>query len=198
MGVFKIEDRGVIPQTRIKYANVKDGKESHDEEKLEFLLFTNPKIFPVDEFTDGEAGDWIPLARQISLKNHHGILDILATDDVGNIYIVECKLKYNKGEMKTIRSQLINYVSAFWNESNNDCEKFWEWFCNVIQKTRNKKLEEILTEHNQDPDEIDKIIKSMKKNFQDDKIFLIYAVDHIAENLRITVDWHNKAANPQP
>ncbi len=196
MGLFKIKDGEAINQKRIKYAIVKDGKESHAEETLESLLFTNPKIFPVDEITGGEAGDWIPLARQISLKNHHGTLDIIATDDVGNIYIVECKLKYNT-DMKTIRSQLTNYVSGFWSESNKDFDKFWEWFCNVIQKTHNKKLEEILKEHRQDPDEIDKIINSIKKNFNDDKIFLIYAVDHIAENLREAVDWHNKAVNPQ-
>ena len=40
-----------------------------------------------------------------------GRLDIFATDGVGNIYIVECKLNSNN-EMKTIRSQINNYAAG--------------------------------------------------------------------------------------
>ena len=119
LGIFSIDDEKVEEKYFLKYMvkNQDTGKEEHKESLLQNLIFDNPDLFPVDEISGADTKKWIPLAQEIKLREQQGILDILATDGVGNIYIVECKLYYNK-DMKTIRSQMSNYASAFYSDVN--------------------------------------------------------------------------------
>jgi hypothetical protein len=175
-----------------------DGKLKNDESLLERLIFENPKLFPVGDIAD--SGGWIPLVTQLDIRKH-GILDILATDNDGHIYIVECKLSYNTHDMKIIRGQISDYVSGLWARKNSEYgmmeekfEEFWKWFCKEIEKGRDgKKLENILEEF--EVDSIDDTIELMKRNFKEDKIICVFAVDAITEGLRESVKWHNNPVN---
>jgi len=177
MGVF-VENGGKIEsKSEIKFEG------SKKEEELEELLFCNPIIFPVNQVA--ESPTWIPLSRQISIKNH-GILDILATDSDGNIYIVECKIKGNQ-DMKTIRGQITDYVAGLWIERGS-----WDSFLKSIEEKSfgNKRLDVILKE-NMDED-IQDTLDNIKQNFEDGKYFLVYAIDQITPGLRDVINWHNE------
>jgi len=119
MGVFIKNNEKFEPKKEIQF------KGNKKEEELEKLIIVNPNIFPVNQIA--EASTWIPLGNQIGISNH-GKLDILATDDVGNIYVVECKIKGNQ-DMKTIRGQITDYVAGLWREKDS-----WENFLNKIKK----------------------------------------------------------------
>jgi len=154
---------------------------SKKEEELEKLIFDNPDIFPVNQIADSNT--WIPLARQIPIT-HHGSLDILAADNDGTIYIVECKIKGNS-DMKTIRGQITDYVAGLWRGRDS-----WDIFLNQIQDKSNKELKEILKEV-LDDDDIENTLENIKQNFEDGKYYLVYAVDQINPGLRDVIDWHN-------
>lgn len=197
MATFSFEDGIVNKKYPIEYVEIKDGISSHSEAMLEGLIFDHPEIFPVQQISGKITDVWIPLARQIELEGHQGILDILATDGVGNIYILECKLDYNS-EKKTLRSQINNYAAGFSKQKDiMGMEKFWDWLCDEIEKnsTDGQTLENILKNSSVGEDGVDGIIELMKKNFEEDKIRLVFAVDTITDQLRIEVEWWNEKVN---
>ena len=164
MATFSFEDGIVNKKYPIEYVEIKDGISRHSEDMLEGLIFDHPEIFPVQQISGKITDVWIPLARQIELEGHQGILDILATDGVGNIYILECKLDYNS-EKKTLRSQINNYAAGFSKQKDiMGMEKFWDWLCDEIEKnsTDGQTLENILKNSSVGEDGVDGIIELMK------------------------------------
>ena len=70
----------------------KDIENFKDEKNLEDLIVDHPEIIPISDISDNDK--FIPITRQMHVSNH-GDLDILGVDDIGNIYILECKLQDN-------------------------------------------------------------------------------------------------------
>ena len=201
MEVFSLDkERNAIPKEAKEYVVKKeDGTLGKGERVLQELIFQSPDMFPVDEISGGESGQWIPLAMEVELKGHQGRLDILGTDGSGNIYIFECKLHSN-AEMKTIHSQIGNYAAGFYKQKENmGLENFWEWFCESIKENSPDKqtLENILVNAGVGKEQVEKIIKLMKENLEEDKITLVYAVDKITAPLRNSIDWWNEKVEPQ-
>ncbi len=199
LGIFSIDENKKCTEFNLKDHpyQIRDeitGNLKNDETILQKLIFDNPKIFPVAEMTS-ETDKWIPLAREINVPGQHGTLDIIATDAIGSIYIVECKLRYNTGDMKTIRGQISDYASGIYKTSENDFDNFWKWLCKSIEAKTGKSLEQIL-EESKVPEPL-KIIESMKRNFQENKITLVFAVDQITSGLWDAVEWHNNAVNTE-
>jgi len=205
LGIFSIKDGQVDTMTYLPYETVKDGIISKDETILQELIFEKPELFPVKQITE-TTNQWIPLAREVNTTGgatgRHGILDIIATDDSGNIYIVECKLKYNTSDMKSIRGQISDYASAFYRHfknSKDDENVFnsrWKWFEDLIDNNESidGTLEDIL---NDVKVPIDETIESMKKNFKENRMILVFAVDEMTAGVWDAIDWHNNAVNPE-
>ena len=198
LGIFSVEDGQVDTKKWEPYVTYRDGKKSNDESILQKLIFDHPELFPVNQIADN-TDQWIPLTRELDttggVTGRHGILDILATDDSGNIYIVECKLRYNTGDMKSIRGQISDYTSAFYRHFKNDSDVGWKWFKDSIDNNPsiNGTLEDIL---NNAKVPVDETIESMKKNFKENRIILVFAVDAMTSGLWDAIDWHNNAVNP--
>ncbi len=199
MGVFKLQNKTLEPKKSKHYTIEIDDKIKNDETILERLIFENTNLFPVDDIA--KASTWIPLATQVDIDNH-GTLDIIATDDTGTIYIVECKLKYNTGDMKTIRGQITDYASGLWSKhysEDSDDSKFdifWTWFCETIENRSDskQKLEVILENAGAD---VEQTIDMMQNNFKDNKMTLVYVVDRMTRGIRDAVEWHNIVVNPK-
>jgi len=198
LGIFSVENGKVNTKKWEPYVTYTDGKKSNDESILQKLIFDHPDLFPVNQIADN-TDQWIPLTRELDttggVTGRHGTLDILATDDSGNIYIVECKLRYNTGDMKSIRGQISDYTSAFYRHFKNDDDVGWKWFKDSIDNNPsiNGTLEDIL---NNAKVPVDETIESMKKNFKENRIILVFAVDAMTSGLWDAIDWHNNAVNP--
>ena len=198
LGIFSLENGKVNTKKWEPYVAYRDGKKSNDESILQKLIFNHPDLFPVNEIADN-TDQWIPLTRELDttggVTGRHGTLDILATDDSGNIYIVECKLRYNTGDMKSIRGQISDYTSAFYRHFKNDGDMGWKWFKDAIDNNPSihGTLEDIL---NNAKVSVDETIESMKKNFKENRIILVFAVDAMTSGLWDAIDWHNNAVNP--
>jgi len=171
----------------------KDSKKKGEKELQEFI-FNFPTLFPVSEISGNETSIWIPLAQEIELDT--GRLDIFATDGVGNIYIIECKLNSNH-EMKTIRSQLDNYAAGISDKIKNlGLNDFWIWFCEEIKKnSKNHQTLEKIIEEKIGKDDVESVLKSMKNNFNENRNILVFAVDKITSNLRVSIDWWNNSVD---
>jgi len=171
----------------------KDSKKKGEKELQEFI-FKFPTLFPVSEISGNETSIWIPLAQEIELDT--GRLDIFATDGVGNIYIIECKLNSNH-EMKTIRSQLDNYAAGISDKIKNlGLNDFWIWFCEEIKKnSKNHQTLEKIIEEKIGKDDVESVLKSMKNNFNENRNILVFAVDKITSNLRVSIDWWNNSVD---
>ena len=171
----------------------KDSKKKGERELQEFI-FDFPTIFPVSEISGNETSIWIPLAQEMELDT--GRLDIFATDGVGNIYIVECKLNSNN-EMKTIRSQINNYAAGISEKIKNlELDDFWIWFREEIKK--NSKDQQTLEEKIEEKigkDDVESVLKSMKNNLKGNRNILVFAVDRITSNLRVDIDWWNNSVD---
>jgi len=218
LGIFSIEDGQVDNKKWKPYVTYKDGIKKNDESILQELIFDYPELFPVKQIAD-DTDQWIPLAREVDttggVTGRHGTLDILATDDSGNIYIVECKLRYNTSDMKSIRGQISDYTSAFYRQfkhsedDDNICSQCgnketrkdngikigWKWFKDSIDNNQSidGTLEDIL---NNAKVPVDETIESMKRNFKENRIILVFAVDEMTSGLWDAIDWHNNAVNP--
>ncbi len=199
MGVFNRYNESVTENESKPYGTEIDGKFKNDETLLERLIFENPGLFPVDDIA--KASTWIPLATQVHIDDH-GTLDIIATDNNGTIYIVECKLKYNTNDMKTIRGQITDYASGLWSKyysgdlDDSKFDAFWIWFCETIERNSDskQKLEVILENAGAD---VEQTIDMMQNNFKDNRMTLVYVVDRITRGIRDAVEWHNIAVNPK-
>ena len=198
LGIFSIEEE-VDAKIWLPYKTVKDGKKSNDETILQELIFEKPELFPVKQITE-TTDQWIPLAREVDTTSkgigRHGILDILATDGSGNIYIVECKLRYNTGDMKSIRGQITDYASAFYREAKISNDDGWKWFKDSIDNNTSidGTLEDILDDAKVP---IDETIESMKRSLKENRIILVFAVDVMTAGLWDAIDWHNNAVNTE-
>lgn len=164
------------------------------ERELQELIFDFPSLFPVSEISGNETSIWIPLAQEIELDT--GRLDIFATDGVGNIYIVECKLNSNN-EMKTIRSQITNYAAGISDKIINlEFNDFWIWFREEIKKnSKNQQTLEEIIEEKIGKDDVESVLKSMKNNLKENRNILVFAVDKITSNLRVPIDWWNNSVD---
>jgi len=186
----KIQRNGFTKINKEKGKN----KISQHESILQELLFKNPQI--ISE-TIGIT-QFIPLLREFNIKNH-GRIDILATDDEGHIYIIECKLS-NNPDGKSIRGQLTDYIAGIWSQCNktkNKDEKkfgeFWKYLCDEIKTSKfgkKEKLEDILNKK-QKSNSADDIKKNMQFNFRDNNMIGIFAVDEATSSIKERVDYHN-------
>jgi len=176
--------------------NIDEEKDSKKkgEKDLQDFIFDFPTIFPVSEISGNETSIWIPLVQEMELDT--GRLDIFATDGVGNIYIVECKLNSNK-EMKTIRSQITNYAAGISEKINNlEFDDFWIWFWDEIKKnSKNQQTLEEIIEEKIGKDDVESVLKSMKNNLKENRNILVFAVDKITSNLRVPIDWWNNSVD---
>ena len=172
----------------------KDSKKKNERELQEFI-FDFPALFPVSEISGNETSIWIPLAQEMELDT--GRLDIFATDGVGNIYIIECKLNSNKHEMKTIRSQINNYAAGISEKIINlEFDNFWIWFCEEIKKkSKNQQTLKKIIEEKIGKDDVESVLKSMKNNLKENRNILVFAVDKITSNLRVDIDWWNNSVD---
>ena len=147
MRVFQYDEKYELESKYFIEYKENDEEEGKSELVLQNFIFQNPKLFPVVECSGGSATRWIPIAMEITLEDNMGRLDIFATDNDGNVYILECKLEYNR-DQKTIRSQITNYAAGFRNQIGNTMgeDNFWEWLEDKIksQSPTNESLEEIL------------------------------------------------------
>ena len=138
----------------------KDPKKKNEKELQEFI-FDFPALFPVSEISGNETSIWIPLAQEMELDT--GRLDIFATDGVGNIYIIECKLNSNH-EMKTIRSQITNYAAGISDKIKNlGLDDFWIWLREEIKKnSKNQQTLEKIIGAKIGKDNVESVLQSMK------------------------------------
>jgi hypothetical protein len=82
-------------------------RSGHESEFEEFLV-EHFSVFPVQEITPG-ATVAVPIARQMVMEV--GKPDLLFLDDLGKLYLIDCKLVKNPEQRREVVAQLLEYRS---------------------------------------------------------------------------------------
>ena len=124
----------------------------------------------------------IKLANQF--KTNAGLLDVLAIDNSGNIYIIETKLHKN-GTKREIIAQVLDYASALWLEYRNNFKNFEDQFF----KTTNEHLSEFIEKKLGNYAEIK---DALEKNLNEGSFKFVTVWDEFDDELRDTINYLNQ------
>lgn len=97
-----IDDPGLLLERIESQAN-----DEKTEEWMQELLFSRPKLLPVDYFDESFA-PLIPIGREVATAS--GYIDNLYVSPVGKLTIVETKLWKNPEKHRTVVAQIIDYA----------------------------------------------------------------------------------------
>ena len=154
------------------------------EKKLEELIsdeniMTNMTLGPDEDLT------LIKLANQF--KTNAGLLDVLAIDNSGNIYIIETKLHKN-GTKREIIAQVLDYASALWLEYRNNFKNFEDQFYETTNKHLSEHIEEKLGGYSE-------IRDALEKNLNEGSFKFVTVWDEFDDKLRDTINYLNQKSD---
>ncbi|WP_297437479.1 hypothetical protein, partial [Thermococcus sp.] len=93
-----------------------------NEAYLQNYIAENPELIPLEEI-HSENRNFIVTIREFGTSS--GSIDIMAIDNVGDIYIIETKLSKNADKRKVL-AQILDYAAALWEEYSGNPDKFLE------------------------------------------------------------------------
>ncbi|WP_461866684.1 hypothetical protein [Thermococcus sp.] len=99
-----------------------DESNFENEIYLQNYIAENPELIPLEEI-HSESRNFIVTIREFGTSS--GPIDIIAIDNVGDIYIIETKLSKNADKRKVL-AQILDYAAALWEEYSGNPDKFVE------------------------------------------------------------------------
>jgi hypothetical protein len=154
-----------------------------DEKELEEYIISNPECIPLNEINRKEK--IAILANQFRVDNN--IFDILATDENGEIYIIETKL-YKNPDKRKVTSQVLDYGTSLWNNYRHH-ENF-DAFRSAIEEN----LDTNLLEHIKNKfsiNESEEIIAKLKNNLSDGNFIFFVIMDELNDDLKNQIKFLN-------
>ena len=181
----------IVKKEKEKFENIE--KTNFDlENKLQDLIkkdqiMKNIKLGPDEDIT------LLTLVREFSTTA--GRIDVIAIDTMGRFYIIETKLKKNP-DRREILAQIIDYAGALWNEFR-DFNKFEEKLINNSSFNAKSLLDFIENSdfETESEIEIDKMIETMKHNFENGVFRFITVWDKLEPKLINAINYLNEKAN---
>lgn len=161
-----------------------------DEKDVEILITDNPELVPIGEIV--KDINLIPIARQ--LQTDHGPLDIIATDEYGDLYIIETKL-YKNATRKDVRTQVLDYLAGLFAIKDD----FNEFETRISTANKSEEAKKTPSIYHKDLDEILKdeqeplsIKKNLERNFKNADYTLLVVFDRIDEKIKQVVKMNNE------
>lgn len=154
-----------------------------DEKELEEYIILNPGCIPLSEIDRKEK--IAILARQFTVDNNR--FDILATDENGEIYIIETKL-YKNPDKRKVTSQVLDYGTSLWNNYRHH-ENFDTFKNDVEDNLKTDLLEYIKNKFS--IDEPEEIIANLKDNLSYGNFTFFVIMDEIDDDLKNQIKFLN-------
>ncbi|MEI6185963.1 MAG: hypothetical protein WCP43_02035 [Dehalococcoidia bacterium] len=170
---------------------VKLDKSSFAEEgKLQKFILENPDSIPLYDIKEDIR--LLILCPEFPTKT--GPIDLLATDQEGEIYVIETKL-YKNPDKRLVIAQVLDYGTSLWRDSY-DFEAFVDRANSIIQEKFNTDLKGRLRDFLEFGDEdVAEVIRKMKINLQDGNIKFVILMDQLHEQLKSIVVFLNEKSN---
>ena len=133
-----------------------------NEAYLQNYIAENPELIPLEEI-HSESRNFIVTIREFGTSS--GPIDIVAIDNVGDIYIIETKLSKNADKRKVF-AQILDYAAALWEEYSGNPDKFVEAL---------------------GIDTSDEVLSNITRNLSDGNFKLIVAMDSLDARLKTLI-----------
>jgi hypothetical protein len=151
-----------------------------DEEALQTLLAASPNLLPL-------ANPDAPVVVASEVGTTAGPVDLVAVDALGEIALVECKLRANPDIRRSIVGQLMAYAAAVWTLSYDEFDRaISKRLHDSLADTVESRVSAAGTEW-----DADEFRTRVSRNLGDGRLRLIFAVDQITDELRRIVEFVN-------
>ena len=169
------------------------------EDKLQKLI-VDDQIMKKIKLGFNEDTTLVTLSREF--ESGSGPMDVLAIDELGNVYIIETKLHGYADGRRKILAQIMDYAGAMWNKFRDfsTFEKELEQH-NLTSKYNQilsgKSLSKIISDSHLGitDEDADNVIEKMKANFFSGTFKFIVVFDKLDQKLINTIDYLNEKSN---
>jgi len=169
-----------------KNAKKIDKSDIEKEGYLQNYIHENPESIPVYEIEEDKR--LFVVAREFSTES--GLIDALALDKDGDIYVVETKL-YKNPDKRTVVAQALDYGASLWRHS--DYSEFINKINNEINNKFKITLEEKLKDFfHIDDEQIIHTLEAIKINLQQGNIKFVILMDSIDDRLKDLIVYINQ------
>ena len=169
-----------------KNARKIDKTDFEKEGYLQNYIHQNPESIPVYEI-EGDKKLFV-VAREFSTES--GLIDALAIDRDGDIYVVETKL-YKNPDKRIVVAQALDYGASLWRHS--DFNEFITNVNNEINKKFSVSFEEKTKEFfGMDDEQVVLMIETIKRNLQLGNIKFVILMDSIEDRLKDLIVYINQ------
>ena len=167
------------------------------EDKLQKLI-VDDQIMKKIKLGFNEDTTLVTLSREF--ESGSGPMDVLAIDELGNIYIIETKLHGYADGRRKILAQIMDYAGAMWS-GFKDFNIFEEKLLRHNSTSKHnqilsgKTLSQIISDSTlgfTDKEDVDDVITNMKANFSSGEFKFIVVFDELDSKLINTINYLNE------
>jgi len=149
------------------------------------LIAASPGLLP------GEAQSPLVAAREVAVPDT-GAVDVVTVDAGGRITVVECKLATNSEMRRTVIGQLLAYAAGLWKLSYDDFDRLFaarsgQPLASLMARAAESEAVDW------DPEEFRRKVEA---NLEAGSFRLVFAVDHITDELKRVVEYLNSHSDP--
>jgi hypothetical protein len=160
------------------------------EDKLQQYIHDNPESIPIYDIQENKR--LLVTTREFPTRS--GLIDAMAVDQDGDIYVVETKL-YKNPDKRTVVAQALDYGASLWAHYKN-----YDDFYNTIEKGIQAKFGISFEEKAKDFFELEDeqfrtMIDYMEKNLHDGVIRFVILMDSMDEKLKDLISYITKTAS---
>ncbi len=156
------------------------------ESELQEYLINNPEIVPLDKIEEHKK--LLTLAREFQTDS--GYIDAIATDNDGEIYIIESKL-YKNPDKRKVLAQALEYGSALW--AQDGAEDFLLSLSEACHAQFGVSLQEKVKDFFKfDDDDLGEFTENIKRNFERGAFKFLILMDSLSEPLKRLILYINQ------
>lgn len=160
-----------------------------NEDRLQKFIHENPENLP-SYSSEGETS-LLTIAREFPTS--HGPIDVLAINEMGDIYIIEAKLHKNETRRDVV-AQVIDYGSAFWGDY-----KTFDAFEKKLREKNNKGFDDYVKDSTVFADleggDVESMKESIKKNLKDGDFKFVIVMDNVDSKLQENIIFLNQKSS---
>ncbi len=153
------------------------------EVDLQKYVYENPEAIPVDEIKE----DVHLLILERESPTTVGAIDILATDNEGDIYIIETKL-YRNPDKRLVLAQVMDYGAALWRNVA-DPDEWIQQFDRRQAKYQKNSLLEMLEQHF---DDSQRVLDGIKSSLSSGNFHFLVLMDEVPSALKDLILYMNE------
>lgn len=162
-----------------------DRAEFEKEDYLQNYIHENPESIPVYEIEEDKK--LLVVTREFPTES--GLIDALAVDKDGDIYIIETKL-YKNPDKRTVVAQALDYGASLWKHTN-DFGEFIKLIDSEIQAKFHLTLEEKIKDFF-GLEDVSLTLDRMGNNLKEGNIKFVILMDSIDERLKDLIIYINQ------